>query len=75
MGTGVTIGAGIFALTGQIAQLAGPYFALPLVIGTIITSFRAYSSVMMSNDWPSSGADGDLCATVPGAKRYRGNLK
>ena len=24
MGTGVTIGAGIFALTGQIAELAGP---------------------------------------------------
>ena len=28
MGTGVMIGAGIFALTGQIAQLAGPLFPL-----------------------------------------------
>jgi amino acid transporter len=26
MGTGVMIGAGIFALTGQIAELAGPLF-------------------------------------------------
>ena len=28
MGTGVMIGAGIFALTGQIAELAGPLFPL-----------------------------------------------
>jgi amino acid transporter len=55
MGTGVMIGAGIFALTGQIAQLAGPYFALSFVIGGIITSFSAYSYIKMSNAWPSSG--------------------
>ena len=28
MGTGVMIGAGIFALTGQIAELAGPLFQI-----------------------------------------------
>ena len=33
MGTGVMIGAGIFALTGQIAQLAGPMFPLAFVAG------------------------------------------
>ena len=55
MGTGVMIGAGIFALTGQIAQLAGPYFALSFVIGAIVTSFSAYSYIKMSNAWPSSG--------------------
>ncbi|WP_138934999.1 APC family permease [Roseovarius arcticus] len=55
MGTGVMIGAGIFALTGQIAQLAGPYFALSFVLGAIITSFSAYSYIKMSNTWPSSG--------------------
>tara|TARA_R110002110_G_scaffold38962_14_gene126438 strand:- start:13959 stop:15275 length:1317 start_codon:yes stop_codon:yes gene_type:complete len=55
MGTGVMIGAGIFALTGQIAQLAGPYFALSFVIGAIITSFSSYSYIKMSNAWPSSG--------------------
>ena len=55
MGTGVMIGAGIFALTGQIAQLAGPYFALSFVLGAIITSFSAYSYIKMSNAWPSSG--------------------
>ena len=33
MGTGVMIGAGIFALTGQIAGLAGPWFPLSFVVG------------------------------------------
>ncbi len=55
MGTGVMIGAGIFALTGQIAQLAGPYFALSFVLGAIVTSFSAYSYIKMSNAWPTSG--------------------
>ncbi|MBA5775530.1 APC family permease [Stappia sp. F7233] len=55
MGTGVMIGAGIFALTGQIAELAGPFFPLAFIIGAIITGFSAYSYVKMSNVWPSAG--------------------
>lgn len=41
MGTGVMIGAGIFALTGQIAELAGPLFPLSFIVGTIVTAFGA----------------------------------
>ena len=55
MGTGVMIGAGIFALTGQIAQLAGPLFPLAFIAGAVVTSFSAYSYIRMSNKWPSSG--------------------
>lgn len=55
MGTGVMIGAGIFALTGQIAELAGPLFPLAFIVGAIITGFSAYSYISMSNAWPSSG--------------------
>ncbi len=55
MGTGVMIGAGIFALTGQIAELAGPLFPLSFIAGAIVTSLAAYSYVKMSNRWPSSG--------------------
>lgn len=29
MGTGVMIGAGMFALTGQVTELVGPFFPLP----------------------------------------------
>lgn len=41
MGTGVMIGAGIFALTGQIAELAGPLFPLSFVAGALVTSLAA----------------------------------
>ncbi len=55
MGTGVMIGAGIFALTGQVAQLAGPLFPLAFVAGAVVTGFSAYGYIKMSNAWPSSG--------------------
>ena len=55
MGTGVMIGAGIFALTGQIAQLAGPLFPLAFIAGAVVTAFSAYGYIKMSNAWPSSG--------------------
>jgi amino acid transporter len=55
MGTGVMIGAGILALTGQIAQLAGPFFPLSFVVGAIVTAFSAYSYIKMSNAFPSAG--------------------
>lgn len=55
MGTGVMIGAGIFALTGQIAELAGPLFPLAFIAGAIVAGLSAHSYVKMSNAWPSSG--------------------
>jgi len=55
MGTGVMIGAGIFALTGQIAELAGSWFAFSFVAGGVVTGFSAYSYVKMSNAFPSAG--------------------
>ncbi len=55
MGTGVMIGAGIFALTGQIAELAGPLFPLSFVVGAIVTGFSAYTYIKMSNAYPSAG--------------------
>lgn len=55
MGTGVMIGAGIFALTGQVAELASTMFPLAFFVGAIITGFSAYSYVKMSNAYPSAG--------------------
>ncbi|WP_394713374.1 APC family permease [Desulfogranum marinum] len=55
MGTGVMIGAGIFALTGQIAELAGTWFPLAFLIAAIIASFSAYSYVKMAQTYPSAG--------------------
>ena len=55
MGTGVMIGAGIFALTGQIAELAGPAFPWAFLAGAVVTSFSAYAYACMTRVWPSSG--------------------
>ena len=55
LGTGVMIGAGILALTGQIAELAGALFPLAFLAAAIVTGFSAYSYVKLSNAYPSSG--------------------
>ncbi len=55
LGTGVMIGAGIFALTGQVAELAGTLFPLAFLLAAVVTGFSAYSYVKMSNAYPSAG--------------------
>lgn len=58
LGTGVMIGAGIFALLGQIAELSGIWFPYIFIIGAIISGFSAYSYIKVSNAYPSSGGIG-----------------
>ncbi|MCR9194668.1 MAG: APC family permease [Hyphomonas sp.] len=58
MGTGVMIGAGIFALTGQVADLAGPLFPVAFLLAAIISGFSAYTYIKMSNKYPSAGGIG-----------------
>jgi amino acid transporter len=55
LGTGVMIGAGIFVLMGQIAELVGAMFPLAFLFGAIVVSFSAYSYVRFSATYPSSG--------------------
>ncbi|MEO3431078.1 APC family permease [Pelagibius sp. CAU 1746] len=55
MGTGVMIGAGIFALTGQVAELAGSWFPLAFLAAALVSAFSAYSYVKLSNAYPSAG--------------------
>ncbi len=55
MGTGVMIGAGIFALTGQIAELAGTWFPLAFLVAAAIAGFSAYSYIKMAQKYPSAG--------------------
>jgi amino acid transporter len=58
LGTGVMIGAGIFALLGQVAELAGEWFPCVFVVGAIISGFSAYSYIKVSNAYPSAGGIG-----------------
>lgn len=58
LGTGVMIGAGIFALTGQMAQMTGGLFPLAFLSAALIVSFSAYSYIRMSSTYPSAGGIG-----------------
>ncbi|WNM23927.1 APC family permease [Demequina capsici] len=55
MGTGVMVGAGIFALTGQVADLAGPLFPLALVAAALVAGLGSYAYIKVSRKDPSSG--------------------
>jgi len=55
LGTGVMIGAGIFALLGQVAELSGTWFPYVFLVGAVISSFSAYSYIKVSNAYPSAG--------------------
>lgn len=55
LGTGVMIGATIFAVVGQVAELAGALFPLAYIGGAIVASFSSYAYIKMSNAYPSAG--------------------
>jgi len=55
LGTGVMIGAGIFVLMGQIAELVGDLFPIAFIAGAVVVGFSSYSYVKFSNAYPSSG--------------------
>lgn len=55
LGTGVMMGAGIFALLGQVAELSGKLFPLIFIAGTVVAGFSSYSYVKFSNTFPSAG--------------------
>lgn len=55
MGTGVMVGAGIFALTGQVADLAGPLFPLALLASAGVAGLGSYSYIKVTRSNPSAG--------------------
>lgn len=55
MGTGVMIGAAVFALTGQVAEFAGALLPLTFLLAAVVSGFSAYAYVKMSNAYPSAG--------------------
>ncbi|MEE4198696.1 MAG: APC family permease [Bacteroidales bacterium] len=55
LGTGVMIGAAIFALVGQVAELSGRIFPFVFLVGAVISAFSSYTYIKMSNSYPSAG--------------------
>lgn len=76
MGTGVIIGAGIFALTGQVAELAGGLFPLAIVAAAVVVAFSAFSYVKVCNKYPSAGGIAMILKKVygPGVVTAGGSL-
>src|SRR5680860_1828174 len=58
MGTGVMIGAGVFALMGQVAGTAGKWFPLAFLAAAVVAAITSYSYVKLSNTFPSAGGIG-----------------
>src|SRR5699024_7533272 len=54
LGTGVMIGAGIFALVGQVAELAGGWMPWVFLAGAVVVAFSSYSYIRYSATNPSS---------------------
>ena len=55
MGIGAMIGAGIFALLGQVAALTGSYTPILFISGAIISILTGYSYAKLGIRYPSSG--------------------
>lgn len=55
LGTGVMIGAGIFALLGQVAELSGEWFPIAFLVGAVIAGFSSYTYIKVSDAYPSAG--------------------
>ncbi|WP_420452855.1 APC family permease [Ilumatobacter sp.] len=58
MGTGVMIGAGVFALMGQVAGTAGRWFPLAFLAAAGVAAITSYSYVKLSSTYPSAGGIG-----------------
>lgn len=72
MGTGVMIGAGIFALTGQVAEQAGPAFPAAFLLAAVISAFSAYSYIKVTRKYPSAGGIGMILFRAYGASTVTG---
>lgn len=55
LGTGVMIGAGIFALIGQVAEFAGSAVPWAFLAAAVVVAFSSYSYIRYSSTNPSSG--------------------
>ncbi len=73
LGTGVMIGAGIFALLGQVAALAGGLFPYVFIVGGVISGFSAYSYIKVSNAYPSAGGIGMILEKAYGTTTITGS--
>ena len=56
-GTGTILGAGIYALTGEIAGISGMYMPFSFLLSAIIAAFVAFSYAELSGRFPKSAGE------------------
>jgi amino acid transporter len=66
LGTGVMFGAAIFAVVGQVAEIAGEYFPFSYVLGALVAALSSYSYIKMSQKYPSAGGIGMFFVKIYG---------
>lgn len=66
LGTGVMIGAGVFALTGEIASLAGNLLMWAFILAGGVAALTSYTYIKMSNAYPSAGGIGMILTKIYG---------
>ena len=69
LGTGVMFGAAIFAVLGQVAEIAGKYFPFSYIGGAIVAIFSSYSYIKMSRKYPSAGGIGMFFVKIYGKRK------
>lgn len=58
IGTGVMIGAGVFALMGQVAEASAGYFPVAFAAAAVVAAVTGYSYAKLSAAYPSAGGIG-----------------
>jgi amino acid transporter len=66
IGTGVMIGAGVFALMGQVAEAAGVWFPVAFGLAAVVAAVTGYSYGRLSRVFPSSGGVGTFLTEAYG---------
>ena len=74
LGTGVMIGAGILAVTGQIAQLSGDLFPWVFALAALASGFSAYAYVKLANAFRSAGGIAGFLKEAYGSGVLTGGL-
>ena len=69
-GLGSTVGAGIYALTGKVAGVAGMHAPLSFLLAAVLAGFTAFSFTELSARLPFSAGEARFAATAFGSRRF-----
>lgn len=69
-GLGTTVGAGIYALTGKVAGVAGLHAPLSFLLAAMLAGFTAFSFAELAGRLPFSAGEARFVAIAFGSRRF-----